>query len=399
MIEVVGKPYVLWVTLGGALVLGAAYWFYLADIIASVHHMVKHLRTQAAGDTIDPENLKNLAQGSAVLLAALVAAATLIFTLIRVWIVERTTTATEEGLITDRINAAVASLGAEKTIKKDDKEQTVPNIEVRIGAILALERMAKKNADVHIQIMEILTAYIRENAPVTEGEHDRKPRQDIQLAFTVIGRRPTKRIALEPMQNFRLDFRNCDLTRSDGLGLNFANAQFTNARLMHAILRRANMQNTDLWNANLLNADLWNVKLQDATLENANLLNADLRDVNLQGADFRNVNMQNADLRDANLQDADFRDANMQGADLRDVNLQGAKNLTDALLRCASVRVFDFTDLPISQDQIDEMFGDGSVTLPDTITWPSHWPKEELSDDEFHTKWEEWKKTLPPDGD
>ena len=50
--------------------------------------------------------------------------------------------------------------------------------------------MAKKNADVHIQIMEILTAYIGENALVTEEEHDRKSRHDIQLAFTVIGRRP-----------------------------------------------------------------------------------------------------------------------------------------------------------------------------------------------------------------
>ena len=120
VIEVVGKPYVLWVFIGAAAVLGAAYWFYLSDIIASVHDMVKHLRTQAAAspEKVDPENLKNLAQGSALLLGALVAAATLIFTLIRVWINERTTTADEEGLITDRINAAVASLGAEKTIKE-----------------------------------------------------------------------------------------------------------------------------------------------------------------------------------------------------------------------------------------------------------------------------------------
>ena len=228
--------------------------------------MVKHLRTQAAAspEKVDPENLKNLAQGSALLLGALVAAATLIFTLIRVWINERTTTAEEEGLITDRINAAVASLGAEKTIKEDDKERTVPNIEVRIGAILALERMAKKTADVHIQIMEILTAYIRENAPRTENDHDNPPRQDIQLAFTVIGRRPPKRIALERMHNFRLDLRNCDLTRSDGSGLNFANAQFANARLMHAILRRANIHNATLVCVNMQNADLRNANMQGA---------------------------------------------------------------------------------------------------------------------------------------
>ncbi len=289
VIEVVGKPYVLWVFIGAAAVLGAAYWFYLSDIIASVHDMVKHLRTQAAAspEKVDPENLKNLAQGSALLLGALVAAATLIFTLIRVWINERTTTAEEEGLITDRINAAVASLGAEKTIKKGKDEQTVPNIEVRIGAILALERMAKINADVHIQIMEILTAYIRENAPATEEEHDRPPRHDIQLAFTVIGRRPKKRIAQERVEDFRLDLRDFDLTRIDGEGLDFGKAQLQGARFIVSSLRNANLQGADLW----------------------------------------------------------------------DANLQSAKNITDAVLRGASVRSIAFTDIPISQDQIDEMFG------------------------------------------
>ncbi len=88
MIEVVGKPYVLWVFIGAAAVLGAAYWFYLSDIIASVHDTVKHLRTQAAAspEKVDPENLKNLAQGSELLLGTLVASDTLIFTLISVWI-------------------------------------------------------------------------------------------------------------------------------------------------------------------------------------------------------------------------------------------------------------------------------------------------------------------------
>ena len=329
ILEIVGKPYVLWVTLGGALVLGAAYWFYLADIIASVHHMVKHLRTQAAGDTIDPENLKNLAQGSAVLLAALVAAATLIFTLIRVWIVERTTTATEEGLITDRINAAVASLGAEKTIKEDDKERTVPNIEVRIGAILALERMAKKNADVHIQIMEILTAYIRENAPVTEEEHERKPRQDIQLAFTVIGRRPPKRIALERLQKFRLDLNNCDLTRIEGRGFDFAKADFIGTRFVRSHLVTANMQYAYLVNA----------------------------------------------------------------------NLQHARHLTDAFLRGAALKSIDFTNIPISQDQLELTFGDESVILPKSLDRPSHWPHEDLSPTLFRHQWRAWHETLPPDGD
>ena len=403
VIEVVGKPYVLWVFIGAAAVLGAAYWFYLSDIIASVHDMVKHLRTQAAAspEKVDPENLKNLAQGSALLLGALVAAATLIFTLIRVWINERTTAADEEGLITDRINAAVASLGAEKT-KKDfetGKEYTVPNIEVRIGAILALERMAKKNADVHFQIMEILTAYIRENAPVAEGTHERKPRQDIQLAFTVIGRRPPKRIALERLQKFRLDLNNCDLTHSDGSGLNFAKADFIGTRFVRSQLKNANMENANLWGANMQYADLRRANMQKADLGRASMQQADLRSAILQNAVLRSANMQYANLWDANMQHAVLSAANMQNANLVNANLQHARHLTDAFLRGAALKSIDFTNIPISQDQLELTFGDESVILPKSLDRPSHWPHEDLSPTLFRHQWRAWHETLPPDGD
>ena len=311
VIEVVGKPYVLWVFIGATAVLGAAYWFYLSDIIASVHHMVKQLRTQATGDKIEPENLKNLAQGSALLLGALVAAATLIFTLIRVWINERTTTAEEEGLITDRINAAVASLGAEKTIKEDDKEQTVPNIEVRIGAILALERMAKKNAVVYIQIMEILTAYIRENAPRTEEEHNRKPRQDIQLAFTVIGRRSPRRITLERMHDFRLDLRNCDLTRINGAGLDFSYANFS-----MCLFRRADLVKINFENAILQSTIFDNSKLSSANLKEAFLQKTDLRSTNLEGACLKSRYLEGTVLNRVSLDNTNLQDAKIRSAEL-----------------------------------------------------------------------------------
>jgi hypothetical protein len=125
--------------------------------------------------------------------------------LIRVFTTERQTTATETGLITDRINTAVAGLGTEKIVRKmidtpryqregddwkrDDSgdlvpavrpddtpivdreslEYTEPNIEVRIGAIYALERIASDSPNDHIQIMEILCAYIRNNFPASDA--------------------------------------------------------------------------------------------------------------------------------------------------------------------------------------------------------------------------------------
>jgi len=85
-------------------------------------------------------------------------------------------------LITDRINAAVASLGADKEVITDAGPATRPNIAVRVGAILALERLAKQNDDVHCQIMEILCSYIREETSGDDDyakKHAEKPREDI----------------------------------------------------------------------------------------------------------------------------------------------------------------------------------------------------------------------------
>ena len=160
------------------------------------------------------------------------ATATLIFTLLRTWINERTTRVTEQGLITDRINAAVASLGADKTVKaiEDGKEYTRPNIEVRVGAILALERIAKRSPDVHIQIMEILCAYIRENTK----EELEKPREDIQRALTVIGRRSEKAISMEPWGLINL--RSAYLVRADLRGARLPNAQLSGTQLNRANL-------------------------------------------------------------------------------------------------------------------------------------------------------------------
>jgi len=135
----------------------------------------------------------------------------------------RQTLAEEEGLLTDRINAAVLGLGAEKTVKVTEDgqviERTEHNIEVRIGAILALERIVQNNLDVHIQVMDILCAFVRQNE---------KPEQDLpsiivfrsdkihfdpftipsivtQTVLNVIGRRNYKQIEAEQQEALILD--------------------------------------------------------------------------------------------------------------------------------------------------------------------------------------------------
>jgi len=116
------KKYVRIIFLMVLFIFFVGFYFYLWDIINTVKFIVQDLSALAKQkDGRDLSGtLNDLAQSSAILLGALIEATSLVFTLIRVWINERTTRATEEGLITDRINAAVASLGSDKTIKTED---------------------------------------------------------------------------------------------------------------------------------------------------------------------------------------------------------------------------------------------------------------------------------------
>jgi len=121
----------------------------------------------------------------------------------------------QQGHITDRIAKAVEQIGTEKTVKSRNEagevsETTEPNLEVRIGGLLSLERIARDNLPDHVQVMEILCAYIRQAAndqirrePVPEydgelydgngwqdwaWENRRPPRDDLRVAFNIIER-------------------------------------------------------------------------------------------------------------------------------------------------------------------------------------------------------------------
>src|SRR6056297_489043 len=119
-----------------------------------------------------------------------------------------------------------------------------PNLEVRLGAIYALERISQDSARDHIQIMEILCAYIRENArtndlPLPKGEPTpeqwrmwaqegrQHPRLDVDLK--VIERRGADRKRLESDRDYRLGldrapFRKIILSERDLTGADLQGA-------------------------------------------------------------------------------------------------------------------------------------------------------------------------------
>jgi uncharacterized protein YjbI with pentapeptide repeats len=256
----------------------------------------------------------------------------------------------QERLITERFMGGISQLGHDK-------------VETRIGAIYALERIAQDFPQEHWTIMQILTAFVRENAPIKIERKLQKPedfmtidlgnnrerfnrqqstnyalpleyfqlRTDIQAALTVIGRRNFQ----QDRENQKLDLRNTDIRRADLAGAKLQRVDLRGADLSGANLRAvdfsganldgAKLITTILYEANLFKASLRGANLSRSNLNLANLYGVDLRSANLSGASLRSVNLQAANLYKANLQQATLKGANLSGAKLFLANLQGAK--------------------------------------------------------------------------
>ena len=153
----------------------------------------------------------------------------------RVQAAEKTADVVEEGHITDRFTKAIAQLGDCK-------------MAIRLGGIYALERIAKDSEKDHGPIMEVLTAYVRENAPSREEEEDTPeapgpPPTDIQAILTVIGRRET----------------TDDNRLNNPLDLSYT--QLSGANLTGANLTGANLTGADLFETDLFETDLCGVSL------------------------------------------------------------------------------------------------------------------------------------------
>ena len=237
----------------------------------------------------------------------------------------RTNRANRTGQIADRFTKAIEQLGNHD------------NLEIRLGGIYALEQIAKEPCSGHHpQIMEVLSAYVRERAPRADAPPDDgnsmqrpRPPTDVQAVMKVLGRRSAE-----------LDDRPLDLRRVGLRGASLARANLRKALLIgagsywttlaYADLRGASMTGARLDRAVLQQADLQEANLEHAILESANLDGARLDGANLQfaylfGAKLVGANLRGATLDEANLLAADLRGANLECASLEDANLIGAR--------------------------------------------------------------------------
>lgn len=136
-------------------------------------------------------------------------------------------------------------------------------LEVRLGGVYALERLARESASDHGPIMEVLAATLRAHASWVEGETaPARLEADLQAMATVIGRRHAA---------FDAAHSPVDLH-----GTALARAYLPGANLRGAFLYEANLSGAILQGADLRGARLWKADLSGATLDGAHLEGADL---------------------------------------------------------------------------------------------------------------------------
>ncbi|MEV4463809.1 pentapeptide repeat-containing protein [Micromonospora echinofusca] len=263
---------------------------------------------------------------------------------------------TAQGQITDRFTKAVEQLG----------QPGAEKVDVRLGAIYALERIMRDSAVDQPAIVDILAAFIRVHAPAptrttAPPSSASRPPVDIQAVVTVLGRRDITRdgtIGNETLPIRRLDLSDINLAHANLAYANLNGANLDGTELARATLIEASLTGTNLSDANLSRAVLHNTRLAGAILTDANLTQAFLFGADLTRANLTRANLNQAFLNGTNLKGrvsartanavanltanlayADLTDAVLTGADLTGADLTGANltgaNLTGANLTCA----------------------------------------------------------------
>lgn len=216
----------------------------------------------------------------------------------------------EIGQITERYIKAVDQLGSDK-------------LEIRLGGIYGLEKVAKLSQDLRKQVFEVLTAFIRENAKLSDSllKEDYMPRIDIQAVITVLGRRETLKT------NDNLDLSNSLLVEYEFKG-DFVQTNFSNSNCDYAIFSGSNCAYASF---------------NDASCDRAEFIFTNLYKASLTGSIANNANFSTANLDDSNFDNAELTSTIFNQTVIKNSDFNGA-NLTKAFFDIAKIRKTYFID-------------------------------------------------------
>lgn len=306
----------------------------------------------------------------------------------------------QAGQITERFTRAIDQIGSRE-------------LDVRLGGIYALERIARDSGDDHPQVVEVLTAFVREHtreplestarahpAMVGQGNQgtsdhkveairaleriamgDEAPRAeaggeppesdglteqpppscDVQAAMSVLGRRDRSRD--RPAVELNLVGTRLSGVVLMGDQAHLERAQLSSSHLEDAVLVGAHLEGAMLADAYLTDAHLNEAHLEKALLIGAHLNNAWMNRVHLTNASLNLAHLEGSLLTGADLAGADLDRADLGGAPLDGANLEGAQ-LTGARLDGAMLDGANLRNAMLSGASLD-----GAQYTADTA-WP-----------------------------
>lgn len=283
-------------------------------------------------EQLSPDKLFKLENEARKTIAQGLAGLAVLFGLYVAW---RRVEVTEEGHVTERFTRAIDQLG-----NKD-------SMEVRLGGIYALDRIGKDSPKDRKQIIEILTAYIRNNAAKEDGpeiEEDipavllkskavevyeiKELSTDIKDIFSILYNENGWPMEFRNKNNLKYDFSHSDLSRRNLYKIRLDNCNLYRASFKQTILDGANLYGSNLAKAKLHKAHIVEANLKNTDLIHADLTNACIGDFNLENANLIGASLQGARLYFSNLQGAGFEAANLEGASLIRTDLTEATGLT-----------------------------------------------------------------------
>lgn len=294
---------------------------------------------------------------NAEIVAGILLALTVGATLWRVKVADKTAEATRQSAEAARKTAEAAQQTAQASLQSQINERFTraielfaqTSLEARLGGIYSLERIAQESKEHHWPIMETLTAYVREHAPVRDPdeaeptyntdtgdlttEERPNPKSDIDAILRVIGRRNTK---FDPdggcLDLDKTDLQGARLGGAPLRGASFGYANLSRAVFVHANLSSAYLKGTNLQQAEFQDADMAKAFLWEADLSKANLSGSTLTHAYLSDANLTNATLIGADLREAFIGTADLTLANFERSNLSGADLQGARTYETSLL-------------------------------------------------------------------
>jgi uncharacterized protein YjbI with pentapeptide repeats len=265
------------------------------------------------------------------------------------------TEADRQRRVTETFSNAIDQLASEK-------------LEIRLGGIYTLERIADESLQYYLTVAKLLCAFVREQAPrkvPDESSSEKASSEMDERTFDAESRRILLTFAIKGLPEPRADI----------------------TAALAAVSRRSRQKGNAVQDDLLPEAPVsrWPLDLRHAYLEGVNLAAADLRGAWLIGTDLHGALLMSADLRKASLVGAIAYDVSFERADLRGADLSGADvssswfagaNLAGAVLKKAKLDWADLSEVyGLSQEQLASADGNLKTRLPDGMPYPPHWPE------------------------